>query len=452
MAILPESPKPPPKTTTTTNPIHFWFHFIVLASLVTLIFITLTYFYPQDPKTWFINLPTPLRQHYSRGSILKVQLAPNQPQVGVFFIQQGPRESQEKTLFIHGLGCSSFAFWEVVKFLGGKSVHAVAIDLPGSGFSDKVVSVVEDVGESYGVLGRVWEIYEEIKEKGMFSGFDELIENGYVDQERKVRVSRRERVRSIELGSEEMGRVLGQVIDGMRLGPVDLVLHDSAMMLSANWISKNLEFVRSVVILDGGNDRPALPLWALEMLGVREIVLGSRFAFERVISAYCVKSGGGVDVETHRILLKGREGRNAIVGMAKKLNSSFDIAEWAALDGVKSFPMQVIWSTGCSQEWSDQGRQIAKALPQAVFDTHTGGRWPQEHNAIEIAEKVHQFISSLPKSNKQAEEEAIPEHRHTLLDEARNNGHDHPHHHHDHHGHAHPGYMDSYGFGQGREA
>jgi hypothetical protein len=65
------------------------------------------------------------------------------------------------------------------------------------------------------------------------------------------------------------------------------------------------------------------------------------------------------------------------VATGKKLNSSFDIAEWGGLDGVKGIPMQVVWCSGWSKEWSEEGRKAADALPQAKFVTHTGGRWPQ---------------------------------------------------------------------------
>ncbi|CAN4108748.1 unnamed protein product [Withania somnifera] len=80
---------------------------------------------------------------------------------------------------------------------------------------------------------------------------------------------------------------------------------------------------------------------------------------------------------------------------------------------------------------------------------HSGGRWPQEHNSEEIAENIYQFVSSLPKSVKQTEEEPVPKHIQKMFDEAQSGDHHH-HHGHDHgHGHAHAGYMDAYGLGEG---
>ncbi|KAK4427658.1 protein AUXIN RESPONSE 4 [Sesamum alatum] len=454
----PESTSTSAKSVTpTTNPFHFWFCFTLVVSFVTLFCVLLTSLSPQDPKTWFLNLPPILRNHYSNGRTIKVQTAPNHPQVEVFSIQQGPANSDSRVLIVHGIGCSSFAFQDVVKFLGRKDVHAVAIDLPGSGFSDKSIAVMEENVGGSGFLGGVWEVYEEIKEKGLFWGFDQLVEQGYVNfEENKVRVSKKESIKAIELGSEEMGRVLGQVVDSMGLAPVDLVLHDSALGLSANWISKNRDLIRSVMILDGAPSGTALPAWVLELPVVREVLLGFRFVFERVVATCCMTSVGGLEAEAHRILLKGRDGGKAVAGMVKKLNFSFDLSEWSSLDGVKGLPIQVIWSGGWSDKWSTEGRQIAGALPQATLVNHSGGRWTQKDNAEEVAQTIHEFVSSLPKSTRQVEEEPISENSQETFSEAQggnhhhhNHGHHHHDHHHDVHGHGHAGYMDAYGLGQG---
>ncbi|PHT41327.1 Protein AUXIN RESPONSE 4 [Capsicum baccatum] len=454
----PQSTTPKPtkstKTTNTTNPFHFWFYFTISVSLITLIFMILTSLYPQDPKTWFLSLPPNLRQHYSKGRNIKVQTTPNQPQIEVFAIQEGPSKASDQVLIVHGLGCSSFAFQKVVSFLGVRGVHAVAIDLPGSGFSDKTI-VVEEEHVDDGVLGRLKDMYSEIQEKGIFWGFDQLVEQGYVNyEENKIRVSKRNVVKTVDLGPEEIGKVLGQVIDTMGLSPVDLVLHDSALGLSANWISENRGLLRSVVVLDSAPSGTALPVWVLKMPLLGDVVLGLGFAFRRLLGTCCLRWVGNAEAECHRILLKGKDGRGAVVGMRRSLNSSFDLNEWVALDGVKGLPMQVIWSDALSKEWTEEGRQVADAIPQAKFVGHSGGRWPQEHNSEEIAESICQFVSSLPKSVKQTEEEPVPEHVQKMSDEAQSGDrHNHHHHGHDSHGHghehAHAGYMDAYGLGQG---
>ncbi|CAN1356641.1 Protein AUXIN RESPONSE 4 [Linum perenne] len=75
----------------------------------------------------------------------------------------------------------------------------------------------------------------------------------------------------------------------------------------------------------------------------------------------------------------------------------------------------------------------------------------QDDTAEEIADHVSTFVSSLPKSVREAEEKAVPEHIQKMLDEAKQNP-DHHHHHHGHSGHDHAhgsdGYADAYGLGQ----
>lgn len=78
----------------------------------------------------------------------------------------------------------------------------------------------------------------------------------------------------------------------------------------------------------------------------------------------------------------------------------------------------------------------------------------QEDVAEEIAESIYDFVSSLPKPIRLAEEEPVLEH----IDESKGSDHHHHHHHnhggHNHHdghahAHAHAGYADAYGLGHG---
>ncbi|XP_071725504.1 protein AUXIN RESPONSE 4 [Rutidosis leptorrhynchoides] len=461
MAIItqePYSPTPPPinpkpkhkPSNPTPNPFTFWFYFTISISIVTLIFITISSFSTQqDPKTWFLTLPTNLRHHYSNGRTIKVQTTPNSDSIEVFTIQDGPFDSSQNVLLVHGYACSSFIFSKVVNFLGNKGVRTVALDLPGSGFSDKFETVTEE--KEVTGFGRVLEMYNEIKEKGIFWGFDQLVEQGYVNYdypENEIRMSKVTSLKPIELGPEEMGRVLRQVIDTMGLAPVDLIFHDSAFNLGANWVSKNLGVIRSVTLLDSTSNRPSFPVSSLKFPVIREIVTGSGFVFRKVFENCCSKKGGVLDAESHRLLLKGKDGTKSVVGLGNKMNASFDIAEWAKLDGVKNLPMQVIWS----EERIEQGREIANELLQATFVTHSGGRWPQEDTADELAERIYEFVSRLPKPVKVTKKkEPVPDHIREMLDEATANvhhpgfgGHDHG------HGHDHGqevGYPSGYGLG-----
>nr|POE93684.1 protein auxin response 4 [Quercus suber] len=394
--------------------------------------------------------------HYSKGRIVKVQTSPNQAPIEVFTVEHGPVAS-ENVVLVHGLGLSSYSFREVIRILGSKGVHVVAIDFPGNGFSDKSVEEVVEGGN--GILGRFMDVYDEIQEKGLFFAFDRMIETGQIPYEEiGNRVSKRKVVRPIELGPVELGRVLGQVVQTMGLAPVHLVLHDSGLGLGSNWVLENPSLVRSVTLVDT-NSRGvgALPLCVLEFPVLRELMLGVSFVFRSLIKMCCSKGIGASDVEANRVLLRGRDGRRAVVGTGKKMNFSFDIAEWGGSEGLKDMPMQVLWSGGWSKEWSEEGRRVADALPQAAFVTHSGGRWAQEDAADELSENIVRFVSSLPKSVRKVEEEPIPEHIQKMLDEAKNSDHHHHHHHghgghehHDDHAHDHgAGYMDAYGLGQG---
>ncbi|KAK7337785.1 hypothetical protein VNO77_18372 [Canavalia gladiata] len=440
----------------TNNPFPFWFYFTVFISLITLVFVFTSSLSPQDTKTWFLSLPTSLRQHFSEGRIIKVQPHPNQPPLEVFTLEEGPTAS-ENVVILHGQGLSSYSYRQVINFLGSKGVHVIAIDLPGNGFSDKTFE--DSVEGMNGILGRFRYVYSEIQEKGIFWAFDQMVETGQIPYEEILaRMSKRKVRKPIDFGPQEMGTVLGQVIDTMGLAPIHLVLHDSALGLSANWISERPELVRSVTLIDtAASTVGAFPIWVLEVPVIREVVVGVSLVYTKVVNLCCSKRIRGSDADAQRVLLKGRDGRRAVVAVGKNLNSSFDLAEWGGSDGLKDMPMQVMWSAGWSEEWSHEGNRVAAALPQATFVTHSGGRWAQEDVAVEIAEKISQFVLSLPKSVRKVEQESIPDHIQKMLDEAKSNGHDHHHHHshdhgHDHYGDAHihgANYMDAYGLGQG---
>ncbi|KAK4273460.1 hypothetical protein QN277_021857 [Acacia crassicarpa] len=435
------------------NPFSFWFYFTLSVSLITLLVLSISSLSPQDTKSWFLSLPVTLRQHYSKGRSIKVQTRLNQATTEVFTVEEGPIAS-ENVIILHGFGLSSYSYRQLSKSLGGKGVHVVALDLPGNGFSDKYTEEV--VEGPVGILGRFRYVYNEIQEKGFFWAFDQIVETGQIPYEEILaRMAKRKIVKPIELGPEEIGRVLVQMIETMRLAPVHLVLHDSALGLSANWISENSELVRSVTLIDTSTKTSgALPFWVLDIPVIREIVLGSSFVYAKMVNLCCSKQLGMVDADAQRVLLKGRGGRRAVVAMGKNVNGSFDIAEWGGSDGLKHMPMQVLWSAGWSQEWTEEGNRIAQALPRASFVTHSGGRWAQEDVADELADKISQFVSSLPKTVRKVEEEPIPAHIQKMFDEAKSSdhGHDHDHHHH-HHGHEHGGhgggYMDAYGLGGG---
>ncbi|CAN8244721.1 unnamed protein product [Cochlearia groenlandica] len=432
------------------NPFPFWFYFTLIISLATILYVSLSAFssHNDDPRSWFLSLPQSLRQHYSQGRMVKVQVNPNESPIEVFVSESGSVHS-EKVIIVHGLGLSSFAFKGLIQSLGSKGFHGVAIDLPGNGFSDKSKVVIGGEDREIGFVGRVKEVYGLIQEKGVFWAFDQMIETGDLPYEEiiKLQNSKRRSLKAIELGSEETDRVLSQVIDTLGLAPVHLVLHDSALGLASNWVSENSPSVRSVTLIDSSVS-PALPLWVLSVPVIREVLLGFSFGFEKLVSFRCSKEMTLSQIDAHRILLKGKNGREAVVASLKKLNHSFDIAHWGNSDAISGIPMQVIWSSEGSKEWSEEGHRVANALPKAKFVTHSGSRWPQESKSGELAEYISDFVSLLPKSIRRVTEEPIPEKIQQMLEEAEAGGDHHHDHHHDEQGHAHAGYTDAYGLGE----
>ncbi|ESQ29758.1 hypothetical protein EUTSA_v10023440mg [Eutrema salsugineum] len=428
------------------NPFPFWFHFTLVVSLATILSVSLSLFSSHnDPRSWFLSLPPALRQHYSDGRTIKVQVNPDESPIEVFVAESGSIYSVN-VIIVHGLGLSSYAFRGMIQSLGSKGIHGVAIDLPGNGFSDKSMVVVGG-DRDIGFVARVKEVYGLIQEKGVFWAFDQMIETGDLPYEEiiKLQNSKRRSLKAIEIGSEETARVLGQVIDTLGLAPVHLVLHDSALGLASNWVSENSPSIRSISLIDSSIS-PALPLWVLNVPVIREVLLGFWFGFKQLVSFRCSKEMTLSQIEAHRILLKGRNGREAVVGSWRKLNHSFDIAQWGNSDAISVIPMQVIWSREGSKEWSDEGQRIAKALPKAKFVTHSGTRWPQESKSGELADKIADFVSQLPRSIRRVAEEPVPEKVKKVLEEAKAGG---DHHHHHDQGHAHAGYTDAYGLGEG---
>ncbi|KAL5712693.1 hypothetical protein ACHQM5_014838 [Ranunculus cassubicifolius] len=445
------SPSSKPVDSPTANAFIFWAYFTLFISLITLLFIFISSLTPQDDKSWFLSLPNDLRLHYSKGRTIKVQVNHGGSLIEVFSIENGPKDG-ETVLILHGLGSSSYSFRKVVKLLGENGIRAVAIDLPGSGFSDK--SSMEEEERWGGPLGKIWDIYSDIKEKGIFWGFDQLVEQGGINYEEfEIRVSPRKSLKPLTLGSEEIGRVIRQVIDSMNLSPVHLVLHDSALGMSANWVSENVGSVSSLTLIDSTPRSVALPLGFLNVPFVREFVLGFSFVYTRVLRSCCSRSMEASATEAHRVLLNGRDGRRGIVGLGKSLNFSYDLGKWAGMETVKKVPIQVLWSSNWSEEWSKEGEWVSTELPQATFIKHSGGRWPQEDAPEEISETITRFVSLLPKTTRQVEEEPLPEHIQKMFDEAKTGDHLHNHHHHGHehgggHGHSSmPSYMDAYGLG-----
>ncbi|KAJ0973598.1 hypothetical protein J5N97_015563 [Dioscorea zingiberensis] len=410
----------------------FWAYLTVSVSLLAFFLSSIS---TPSPHSWFLSLPDDLRSHYSISKPIKAYLAPHLPPVNVFAAEQGPRDA-ETVLLLHGLASSSFSFRHVIRSLSSRSIRAVAVDLPGAGFSD---AVDHRFG---GVLGWIQGIYRDVKEKGLFWGFDQMVERGGIPLEEKPE-------RSGGAGSEQVGKIIGQVIESMGCAPVHLVLHDSSLEAGATWASTRPGSVRSVTLIDSAVGLPAFPWGLLGVPVLGELILRSKTLFGGMLRLCCTRSVDRSAAEAHRLLLRKKGGRQGVLEFAKGFNHSFDVGEWARSEALQSLPLLLLWSNMWSDRWIDEGRRVAAAIQRARFAYHSGGRWPQEDAADEIAGMIADFVLSLPKSIRQVNEDADPElehaqaHSQKQMDESRGNDNfqDHKHQHHYHYGHA-PGHVD----------
>ncbi|KAH7653829.1 putative hydrolase/acyltransferase (alpha/beta hydrolase superfamily) protein [Dioscorea alata] len=433
----------------TTSPfwkaMGFWGYLTVFVSVLALFLSSIS---TPSAHSWFLSLPDDLRSHYSVSKPIKTHLAPHLPPVNVFAADYGPRDS-ETVLLLHGLASSSFSFRHVIRSLSSRSIRAVAVDLPSAGFSDGLGH------RSGGFFDWIRGVYHDIKEKGLFWGFDQMVEKGSNPFEEKPERS------SAAVGSEDLGMIIGQVIESMGLAPVHLVLHDSALEAGAIWISRTPGSVRSVTLIDSAAGFPAFPWGLLGVPVLGDMVLRSKTLFAGLLRLCCSRSVERSAAEAHRLLLRKKGGKEGVLELAKGLNESFDVGEWARSEGVRSLPFLVLWSSMWSDRWIDEGRRVAQAIPMAQFSYHSGGRWPQEDAGDEIAGMIAEFVSSLPKSIRQVKEDqdlavAVDvevEHAHTQekFVERSNDDNDHLYGDHQQQPQQHyvNGHMDMYGLGQG---
>ncbi|KAI3850544.1 hypothetical protein MKX03_003980 [Papaver bracteatum] len=400
----------------TANASKFWAYFTFGISLCTLLILTLSASTPQDDESWFFSLPTDLKHHYSNGRMIKVMKSPfNAFPFQVFAIESdSPRneEEEETVLLIHGFGANSYSFRNVIKSLGLNGIHAVGMDLPGSGFSDKSEFVME-YERLGGISGWFHDVYSDLREKGWF---DQLVGiPSYEDETTTQTRTLTKILKPMDLDSEDIGTIIGQVIDSSDLSsPVHIVLHDFALVKCGSWISWNLEVVRSITLIDSAPADTAFPLRMLEMPVARDVVLGFSSAYQGLLRNCCSRSVNRTVAEAHRILLTGRDGRRGALGVKKgregldgSIGGGFDLGDWADFMEENSVPIQVLWSRNWSEEWTKEGSWVASKLPAANFFKHSGGRWPQEDAADEIAETITKFVAALPKYVKIVMEEPL---------------------------------------------
>lgn len=177
------------------------------------------------------------------------------------------------------------------------------------------------------------------------------------------------------------------------------MLHDSALVAGAAFVSANPAAVRSVTLVDATAVLPAFPVAVLGVPVLGSMVVRVPALFRGLLRLCCAREMGAEVAEAHRAAMRMEGKRDAVFESWKALNQSFDLKEWrGSLEAVRKLPMMVLWSGSWTDRWIDEGKKVVAALPDAKFVYHSGGRWPQEDAYDELSELIAEFVTSLPTS------------------------------------------------------
>ncbi|KAL5203677.1 hypothetical protein ABZP36_008548 [Zizania latifolia] len=370
-------PPPPPRPGSLASALPFWFY---LAAVVTVLALLLPHLLPSSVSP---PLPPLLRLHISEGRLLKLHPGPD-----LFSVTSRPAAASASAaghhpvLFLPGLAAGSFSFRRVLTSLSSRGILAAAVDLPGQGLSPAPASPPRT------------NPFREIKNRGIFHAFEHLVETGEVPfQEPAPEPSHS------QYAAAEAAASVARAVDALGLAPVHLVLHDSALVAGAAFVSANPAAVQSVTLIDGTAILPAFPVAVLGMPVLGRMVVGVPALFKGLLYLCCTRRVASEEAEAHRAAMREEGKREALFESWKALNQSFDLKEWrGSSEAVRNLPIMVMWSGSWSDRWIDEGKKVAMALPGAKFIYHSGGRWPQEDAYDEISKLIAEFVTSLPTS------------------------------------------------------
>lgn len=221
--------------------------------------------------------------------------------------------------------------------------------------------------------------FREIMDRGVFHAFEHLVETGEVPfQEPAAAPEPPPHARFY--APHEAAASVARAVDALGLGaaPVHLVLHDSALVAGAAFVSANPAAVRSVTLVDATAVLPAFPVAVLGVPVLGSMVVRVPALFRGLLRLCCAREMGAEVAEAHRAAMRMEGKRDAVFESWKALNQSFDLKEWrGSLEAVRKLPMMVLWSGSWTDRWIDEGKKVVAALPDAKFVYHSGGRWPQ---------------------------------------------------------------------------
>ncbi|KAJ3675274.1 hypothetical protein LUZ60_004316 [Juncus effusus] len=406
----PNSPSSASRGRSPMGVLSFWFYLTI--SVAVLSFLLAPLLTSTTRQSWFLSLPAELRHHFSQGKLVKIHPPSPHNSFRLFTVDFSPEDYSETVLLLPGLACNSFSFRSLLLSLQSHGLRAVSLDPPGSGFSEtpKVYNALTDA-------------YNQIKEKGIFWAFDQMVQTGQAPYEEILA-----RKSFSPYGPAETSFFIQQIIKTMNLAPVHLILHDSSLPAGANFISSYPSLIRSVTLLDSSAQIPAFPSWILQIPVLSHLILKSPSLFTKLMSICCSRTINGDSTEAQRLLLT--DGRKAVVEAAKALNYSFDLRDLKEMESVKNIPFFMLWSNNWSDRWIEEGKKVKFSVPDGKFVYHSGGRWAQEDNVDEITERIVEFVTSLPKSVRKDKNEDLEENKES--DFEGQNGHFGQHHDHNH--------------------
>ncbi|KAJ1275765.1 hypothetical protein BS78_05G161600 [Paspalum vaginatum] len=369
------TPPPQPRPLSLASALPFWFY---LAAAVSLLALLLPHLLPPSSPA---PLPPLLRGHLAAGSVLKLDPAP-----GLFAVTSRPAAAggspAHRVLVLPGLAAGSFSFRRVLSSLSSRGVLASALDLPGQGLSPTPPATAAPARAS---------ALREIMDRGVFHAFEHLVQTGEVPYQEEPAAP----LARSPHAPDEAAAAVARAVEALGVGPVHLVLHDSALAVGAAFASANPGAVRSVTLIDAAASLPAFPAAVFDVPVLGRLVLRVPALVRGFLRLCCARGMGAEEAEAHRAAMRGEGRAEGVVLAWKAMNHSFQLGEWrVSSEEVRRLPMMVLWSGTWSDRWIDEGKKVAAALPDAKFVYHSGGRWPQEDASEEISGMIAEFVTS----------------------------------------------------------
>ncbi|KAH7433074.1 hypothetical protein KP509_07G053900 [Ceratopteris richardii] len=369
----------------STTVFAFWAYVAAFVSLLTLCLLVASKILPSEKEPEFFSMPLGVRQHFTSGKLLKIEVGKDRLPLKVFVKEEGPISSAETVFLFHGFGASSFTYRAVSAGLASNGLHVIAMDFPGAGLSDKPV---ENQG---GFFANFRAIYEEILEKGLLWRFEQMFEQGSFPEP----ISARHEV-GLRYDADELSESIKQVVSLLTHSAVHIVLHDTSVEAGLKWATQNPSLVRSITLIDTYPGAPSFPAGLLGFPGLGKMILQSSILLQMLLRHCCVTHLTQAEAASHAFLLRNNNGQRAALQTWEMANNTFDVV--TTIEELGELPLHLIWSNRSGERWQELGDWLVSRLPGASSTWHNGSRWPQEDAVLEVTKDLLQFITSLPQT------------------------------------------------------